>query len=66
MVYVFDSNSFLELQAYYPSTFPSFWERFDELVAAGRIVSVAEVRKELDHLATVPHLIDWVAGNTGI
>jgi hypothetical protein len=24
MVYVFDTNSFLELQSYYPETFPSF------------------------------------------
>ncbi len=60
MIYVFDTSSLLQLQAYYPSTFPSFWEKFDDLVADGRILSVAEVRKEIDNQATATHILDWV------
>lgn len=66
MVYVFDCNSLLELQAYYPETFPSFWRRFDYLVGQGRIVSVAEVRKELDFLAVSEHLIAWAGDNSAL
>ncbi|HEX6911542.1 MAG TPA: DUF4411 family protein [Longimicrobium sp.] len=66
MVYVFDCNSFLELQAYYPATFPTFWERFDGLVGEGRVVSVAEARKELEFLATAQHMVDWVAEHAWI
>ena len=50
MIYVFDTSSFRVLGNYYPDRFPSFWEMFDELVAAGRIVSVREVHRELDVL----------------
>lgn len=60
MIYVFDTSSILELQAYYPSTFPSFWERLDDLVANGNLVSVAEVRKEINAQATAQHILDWV------
>jgi hypothetical protein len=66
MVYVFDTNSFLELQSYYPETFPSFWERFDEMVGQGRINSVAEVQKELEFQASSEHLIEWVERNSHI
>lgn len=58
MIYVFDTNSFLELQSYYPETFPTFWERFEELVQDGRLTSVREVRKELEFLATADHLTE--------
>lgn len=66
MRYVFDTNSFIVLGHYFPERFPSFWERFDELVSNGGIASVREVRRELDHLAARQHLIDWIAGNKGI
>jgi hypothetical protein len=60
MIYVFDTSSILELQAYYPATFPSFWERMDDLVLSGEVVSVAEVRKEIDAQVTATHILDWV------
>ena len=63
MIYVFDTNSFLELQSYYPETFPSFWEQFDLLVDSGRVISVAEVQTELENQATAPHLLEWMERN---
>jgi pseudouridine-5'-phosphate glycosidase len=46
--YVFDTNSFRVFGNYYPEAFPSFWERVEELVGAGRITSCREVAKELE------------------
>ena len=66
MTYVFDTNSFIVLGHYFPERFPSFWERFDELVCSGGVISVREVRRELDHRATRQHLVDWIAGNKRI
>lgn len=63
MCYILDTNSFLELQSYYPDTFPSFWERFDELVSSARITSVTEVQRELENQANASHLIDWLGRN---
>ncbi len=66
MTYVFDTNSFIVLGHYFPERFPSFWERFDELVSNGDIASVREVRRELDHRAARQHLVDWIAGHKRI
>ena len=66
MIYVFDTNSFRVLGNYYPDRFPSFWEMFDELVAAGRIVSVREARNELENQSTKDHLDRWVDRNKRI
>jgi hypothetical protein len=66
MVYVLDTNSFLELQSYYPETFLSFWESFNALVEDGRILSVSESLKEIEHQATADHLIEWVDENKHI
>ncbi len=49
MIYVFDSGPFINIfNHYYPEQFPSFWERFDEYIDNGTIVSVRAVRKELE------------------
>ena len=48
MAYVFDTNSFRVLGNYYPDQFPTFWERFNRAVTDGKIVSVREVRRELE------------------
>lgn len=61
MIYVFDTSSILELQAYYPTTFPSFWRKLDDLVYdERRVISVAEVKKEINRQATATHVLDWV------
>ena len=48
-VYVFDTSSFSQLfGSYYQSVFPTLWALFDEMVAAGRLVSVREVKNEIE------------------
>jgi hypothetical protein len=57
MAYVFDTNSFSVLGNYYPDQFPTFWERFNRAVTDGKIVSVREVRRELDAYTRYPYLL---------
>ena len=66
MVYVFDSSSFIVVGHYFPSNFPSFWERFNSAILESQIVSVREAYRELDNRATRHHLIDWVNRNKEI
>ena len=62
MIYVFDSSPLIVLfRHYYPDRFPSLWENFDALVLERRIVSVREVRKELEGYGD--RLSDWVKGH---
>lgn len=59
MNYVFDSSPLIDLfRHYYPDRFPSLWENFDALVLERRIISVREVRKELEGHGD--RLSDWV------
>lgn len=58
-VYVFDSSPLIDLfKHYYPARFPSLWESFDALVTEQRIVSVREVRNEIE--GQNDRLSDWV------
>ena len=66
MIYVFDSNSFGVLKNFYPGVFGGFWEQFDELVAAGRLLSVREVERELSRREDSEHLVEWVGNNHAI
>ncbi len=44
MKFVFDSGPFINLfQNYYPTRFPSLWEKFDEQIKNESIISVREV-----------------------
>lgn len=48
-IYVFDTSSFSQLfGSYYPSVFPTLWALFDEMLKADRLVSVREVRNEIE------------------
>ncbi len=48
MIYVFDSSAFIDLFGhYYRSRFPTLWEKFDQLVNEGAIISVREVYGEI-------------------
>lgn len=60
MSYVFDNNSLRVLSNYYPDQFPSFWQRFGEAVDSGLVVSVREVRRELDQYSRTDWLLDWL------
>ena len=60
MAYVFDTNCFIVIGHYYPEQFPRFWEKFNQAVENGKIISVREVYRELDRNATEDHLIEWI------
>ena len=60
MAYVFDTSSFIVMGHYYPEQFPKFWEKFDQAVEIGKIISVREVRRELDINAAEDHLVEWI------
>ena len=66
MAYVFDTNSFRVIGNYYPNQFPTFWRLFNQAVAVGTIISVREVRRELDIQAHHTHLFDWVRDHGAI
>jgi len=47
-MYVFDTNCFIVLfNHFYLDRFPSLWERFDNLILDGDIISVREVYNEI-------------------
>ena len=59
MIYVFDSSPLIDLfKHYYLARFPSLWESFDALVTEQRIISVREVRNELERQND--RLSNWV------
>lgn len=59
MSYVFDTSPISTLfKNYYRRTFRSLWERFDELVEDGRIVSTREVLRELED-GPVESAVQW-------
>jgi hypothetical protein len=49
MIYVFDASTLIDLfRNFYPKRFPSLWERFEQVVQAGCIISVREVMNEIE------------------
>lgn len=66
MIYVFDSNSLIQLGRFYPSRFPSLWNAVDELVSAGNMVSVREVYRELVTYAETDVIMEWADQNKQI
>lgn len=49
MIYVFDSSPLIDLfRYYYLKRFPTLWSSFDNLVSEQRIISVKEVRREVE------------------
>lgn len=59
-MYVVDTNIFHALGNFYPKRFPSIWERIDSLIGSDDFISVREVKKEVDQLCSVNHIIAWV------
>lgn len=66
MVYIFDTSSLRVLQNYFPDSFPTFWQYWAQEVAQGNIISVREVKRELDLLAVSEHLINWSNSNRDV
>lgn len=66
MLYVFDTNSLIVTGYYFPDRFPTFWRQLDDSVAQGRILSVREVKRELENGNAREHLAQWVLQNAHI
>jgi hypothetical protein len=48
MNYIFDSSTLIKVfNHYYREQFPSFWQKFDEAILNGKIISVRAVKNEL-------------------
>lgn len=60
MIYVVDTNTVRVWGNYYPASFPSFWNHLEDLVTAGRLMSVREVYNELDAQNTSDHVAEWI------
>ncbi len=45
--YIFDSGPIIDFKHYYEDVFISLWDRFEELIKSGRIISSIEVYREL-------------------
>jgi hypothetical protein len=65
-IYVVDTSSFRVFGNYYPDTFTTFWTQLNALVSDGRLMSVSEVKKEIDIQVVIPHLADWVTQHSYI
>ncbi|HEX8262860.1 MAG TPA: DUF4411 family protein [Allosphingosinicella sp.] len=65
-MYVFDNSPISVLfRNYYRRRFPTLWDRFDALVADGRIVSTREVYREAVD-SSFENLRDWVTAHQSV
>ncbi|MFZ3136544.1 MAG: PIN domain-containing protein [Thermodesulfovibrionales bacterium] len=65
-MYVVDTNVFIQLGFYYPSQFPTIWDRIDKLARNGTILSVREVKNELELGNASTYIAEWVKANRNI
>ena len=66
MSYVFDNSPLSALfRNFYRRRFPTLWERFDRLVADGRIVSTREAYREIED-SSLEGLREWAKQNHGL
>jgi hypothetical protein len=65
-MYIFDTNVFYTLGSYYPSRFPTIWNKISELVTSGDLQSVREVRREIETNCPFPHIAEWTEQNRDI
>jgi len=65
MIYVFDSDTLINIfNHYYPGRFPSFWDNFNGFILEQTIISVQEVRRELERKGD--RLSDWAKSHNGL
>ncbi|GHT00216.1 hypothetical protein AGMMS50276_25450 [Synergistales bacterium] len=60
MIYIFDTNSFRELEHFYPEIFVSVWDELDKLAEKGIFLSTREVWREMERGDLSPHLEQWL------
>lgn len=63
-VYCFDTGPFIELGKLPRSTFKTLWERVEDLIRGGRLITPREVLKELDE--GIDDLPKWVRSQSGL
>ena len=64
-MYVFDSGAFIHLfKYYYEETFEKLWKEFERLIEDGKIISVMEVKRELENHGD--NLAKWVKNHSKI
>jgi len=61
-IYCIDSSAIIDAwtENYRPTSFPSFWERIEDLIEEGGLISPEDVRQEIKH---PQELKDWVVGH---
>jgi predicted nucleic acid-binding protein len=59
-MYVVDTNVFISLGLYYPKRFPTIWNRISSLADSGKLLSVREVRREIETNCSSEHVLNWV------
>ncbi len=65
MVYVFDTNALSVIfNHYYVNSFPTFWESFHKHIIDRKIISVREVRKELEEKGWGDTVDNWIKSNS--
>ncbi len=63
-MYVFDTNTLSAIfRHYYRSRFPSFWDKFEELIIQNEVISVREVYLEIKELRRGDNLSKWISDN---
>ena len=63
---MFDNSPLSSLfKNFYRGRFPSLWERFDQLVAEGRLTSTREVKREID-VSSIASMREWADANSAI
>jgi hypothetical protein len=66
MTYCFDNSPLSALfKNFYRGRFPSLWQRFDNLVADGRLVSTREALREIED-SSIEALREWADANSGL
>lgn len=59
-MYIFDTNVFMAIGNFYPSRFPTIWAKIDELAEKGVLMSVKEVRREIERNCPYDCIDEWV------
>ena len=65
-MYIADTGFFYALRHMYIANFPSLWARLDALVAGGELLSVREVKNELEWHAPSEAIAQWAKHNRHI
>ena len=65
MVYIFDTVTLsIIFKHYYFERFPTFWNNFNNLIKSGEIISVREVKKEIEEKKWDESLENWIKKNS--